>query len=237
MDACTNISQALAEAARTASRPLSLDQSLQSIAKAAQDTVPGIDHASITLLHPDGRFETRASTNPLVLRLDHIQYTLDEGPCLDTARGDSMVSAPRMRTERRWPAYAPQATDAAHNAGRAAALGVKSQLSVKLRFGDDDPRGSLNLYSTTAHLTLASEAMAELFGSHAPTGPHDSRTPALPSPAIESLRVVGDALGIVMDRFEIDANRAFDYLDESAARADLELADYAQQILDQGNLR
>lgn len=200
---------------------------MQSIAKAAQDTVPGIDHASITLLHPDGRFETRASTNLLVLRLDHIQYTLDEGPCLDTARGDSMVSAPRMRTERRWPAYAPQAT----------ALGVKSQLSVKLRFGDDDPRGSLNLYSTTAHLTLASEAMAELFGSHAPTGPHDSCTPALPSPAIESLRVVGDALGIVMDRFEIDANRAFDYLDESAARADLELADYAQQILDQGNLR
>jgi len=226
VDASFDITQALAETARTASRPPSLDQSLRTITKAAQHTVPGVDHASVTLLHLDGRLETRASTNPLVLRLDQIQYALNEGPCLDTARGHSMVSAPRMRSERRWPSYAPQA----------AALGVRSQLSVKLRLADG-PRGILNLYSTTAQLTLASEAMAELFGSQAPTG-HDPRpTPAPPSPALESLRVVGDALGVVMDRFDIDANRAFDYLDESAVRADLELADYAQQLLDQSHLR
>jgi hypothetical protein len=227
VDARINLTQALAEVARTVSRPPSLDQSLQIIAEVAQDSVPGVDHASITLLHPSGRFETRASKNPLVLRLDHIQYAVDQGPCVDAVRGFSMVSAPRMRSERRWPSYAPQA----------AALGVQSQLSVKLALGGDDPLGSLNLYSTTAPLTLESEAMAELFGSHAATGPHDAPTPApSPSPALESLRVIEHALGIVMNRFDIDANRAFDYLDESAARADLELADYAQQLLDEGHL-
>ena len=76
--------------------------------------------------------------------------------------------------------------------------------------------------------------MAELFTSYTTTGPHETRAPAPPSRALESLRLVGDALGIVMDRFDIDANRAFD---EAAARADLELADYAQQLLDRGHLR
>jgi hypothetical protein len=227
VDARINLTQALAEVARTVSRPPSLDQSLQIIAEVAQDSVPGIDHASITLLHPGDRFETRASKNPLVLRLDHIQYAVDQGPCVDAVRGFSMVSAPRMRSERRWPSYAPQA----------AALGVQSQLSVKLRLDGDDSLGSLNLYSTAAPLTLESEAMAELFGFYSVTGPHDARTPAPPSPALEPLRVIGHALDIVMSRFDIDANRAFDYLDESAARADLELTDYAQQLVDQGHLR
>jgi hypothetical protein len=167
VDARINLTQALAEAARTVGRPPSLDQSLQSIAEVAQDSVPGIDHASITLLHPGDRFETRAATNPLALRLDHIQYAVDEGPCVDAVGGQRMVSATWMRSEGRWPSYAPQA----------AALGVQSQLSVKLALGGDDPLGSLNLYSTTAPLTLESEAMAELFGSHAATGPHDAPTP------------------------------------------------------------
>jgi len=227
VDARINLTQALAEAARTVSRPPSLDQSLQIIAEVAQDSMPGIDHASITLRHPSGRFETRASKNPLVLRLDHLQYAVDQGPCVDAVRGHSLVSAPRMGSERRWPSYAPQA----------AALGVQSQLSVTLRLDGDDSLGSLNLYSTTAPLTLESEAMAEIFGLYAVTGPHDARTPALPGPALEPIRVIGHALDIVMNRFDIDANRACDFLDESAARADLELADYAQQPEDQGHLR
>ena len=79
--------------------------------------------------------------------------------------------------------------------------------------------------------------MAELFGSHAAGGPHDAHSPTPPSPALEWIRIVGHALSIVMTRFDIDANRAFAYLDESATRAHLDLADHARQLVDQGRLR
>ena len=228
MDARSTIIQALAEAARTNDDPPDLDRSLRSIAEVAQSSIPGIEHASITLLHPDGRLETRASTNPLVLGLDNIQYLVDEGPCLDTVRGQRMVSAPRMRDETRWPSYAP----------RAASLGVQSQLSVKLCLDVDSPLGGLNLYSTTTeHVAPESEAMAELFGCHPATGPRNGAPPGAPSPALKSLAIIGQALGIVMDRFDLDANRAFDHLDEAAAQADLGLGTYAQQLLDQGGSR
>src|SRR5688572_23224805 len=79
-----NLTQALAEAARSLDQPAALQRTLQDVADAAVRSVPDFDHASITLLHPDGRFETSASTGSLASGLDSVQYDSAEGPCLDT---------------------------------------------------------------------------------------------------------------------------------------------------------
>ena len=76
--------------------------------RAAQETVPGVAHASISLRHADGRLETKAATNPLVDEADRIQHELAEGPCYDAVT-DSLVT------------YSP---DLAH-ASRMAALRVR----------------------------------------------------------------------------------------------------------------
>src|SRR5215218_8279937 len=155
MSTVSNIPQALAEVASFADQSAWFGLSLQHIAEAAENSVPGFDHVSITLLDHDGRFETAAATSPLAERLDNTQYALDEGPCLDVARGRDLVSAPCLRSEQRWPAYVPQAV----------AVGVQSHLSVKFSSPGGNTPGSLNLFSTTNdHISPESEAMAELFG-------------------------------------------------------------------------
>jgi hypothetical protein len=58
----------------------------------------------------------------LVEELDRLQYSFSEGSCVDTLHEASVVSAPRIREDKRWPRYVPAAVE----------LGLKSQLAVKL---------------------------------------------------------------------------------------------------------
>jgi hypothetical protein len=69
-----------------------------------------------------------------------------------------VVTVPYARHDERWAAYMP----------RAVALGLRSQLAVRLFFDDHGTRGGLNLYSTSRD-TLDEEAapMADLFAAHA----------------------------------------------------------------------
>jgi hypothetical protein len=225
VDANFDVSEALAEVACFADQSVRFGLSLQDIAEVAEKSVPGFDHVSITLLQSDGRLETGPSTSPLALQMDHTQYALHEGPCLEAARGESLVSVPRLRFERRWPYYVPQAV----------AVGVKSHLAVPFCLDGKHTSGSVNLYSTTTeHISRESEAMAELFGFRSVTDL--SNTTARPSPTLDSLTVIGQALGIVMNRFDIDPDHAFDYLDESATRADLDLHEYAEQLVEHSGM-
>lgn len=158
MDARTDIRSALSEAARTIDQPLPLGRSLQRVAGVARSSVGGFDHVGISLLHHTGEVRTWASTSSLVLRLEAIQYALGQGPSMEVLRGRDRMSVPHVRQERRWPRYVPQAV----------ALGVRSQLSVRLRLNGEGIAGGLNFYSTADnHISLQSEAMAELFGHHA----------------------------------------------------------------------
>ena len=88
-----DVVQALTEAARTMHQQQTVEDTLQSIAEVARSSVPGFDHVGISTLEKDGRVETRASTGPLVEHLDDIQYSLREGPCVDTLRADRFTRA------------------------------------------------------------------------------------------------------------------------------------------------
>jgi hypothetical protein len=223
MDARPSFSNAIEEAAASLDRPVDADRSMRDFAEVARSSIPDFDHASITLLRPGGRFETGASTSPLSQRLDAVQYAAGEGPCLDAVRSGRPVSVPGLRSERRWPAYVSAAV----------ALGVTSHLSVRLHLDDEDARAGLNLYSTrTDQVTLQAEAMAGLFGSFAVSGSRPAVAPTRPGPSTQPLDVIGEALGIVMDRSGVDANRAFDSLATAATRAGVPLAVHSQQLVD-----
>lgn len=218
--------EAIAGAARSIDQPDDLDARLRDVSAVARTSVPEFDHVSVTLLHPDGRFSTRAPTSELALQLDAAQYDEGQGPCLDTARDGVTLTVPHLELERRWPAYTPHAV----------ARGVQCHLSVALLLVDTGTRGSLNLYSTTVdRVTRDSVAMAELIGSS--LAPGTLRTPGTaPGPASEHVQVIGQALRVVSDARGLDADSAFDHLDRDADRADLSLYDHAKQVVDQHRL-
>src|SRR3954454_24324884 len=87
--------------------PGDLDHTLAQITAAAVEVLPGVHYASISVKHADGRLETAAPTDDLLLGIDAAQYELQEGPCYDAASDESYVTAPHLGADDRYPRYAP----------------------------------------------------------------------------------------------------------------------------------
>ena len=66
-----------------------------------------VDGASISLMHEGTSRGTFGSSNDLSRRLDSLQYTLGEGPCLDAVRDGRPVLASDLSDpeDQRWPAF------------------------------------------------------------------------------------------------------------------------------------
>ena len=135
MNAGPAIGHAIAAAARSFNQSQTLDETLTAITHAARDSVPGFDQVGISTLYKNGKVETRAATGKLVHELDSIQYTLAEGPCVDTLREAHVVVAPHIGHDQRWPRYVPAAVE----------RGLRAQLAVRLYLDDQGTLGGLNL--------------------------------------------------------------------------------------------
>jgi GAF domain-containing protein len=216
----------LAAVARTINTPKTLDETLQAIVDTAQRSVPGIDHVGISVIHRDGRMETKASTDELVLRLDELQYELDEGPCVYAMQGHSVVTMEHAAQETRWPRF------------MAAAIkeGLRSQLGIQL-FLDQRTMGALNLYSTSAD-TLPPEAaeIAELFAAHAAVALGHARTEEQLREGMRTRTVIGQAMGMLMQRYDLDAERAFEFLVRTSSASNRKLVQVAEQLVESRGL-
>jgi GAF domain-containing protein len=226
MNRSSDMAQAVAAAARSMNQGHTLHEALQTIVRVARESVPGFEEVGISELHKDGSIETRAATGELVYQLDKLQYDVGEGPCVDTLRGVDVVSVPQLRHELRWPRYVPSAVR----------LGVRSQLAVKLFLDDTGTLGGLNLYSTVSDdIDPQAEAIAELFAAHAAIALGNAHARETLNEALQSRKVIGQAIGILMERYEMNDERAFAFLVRASSHSNLKLRDIAQELVDQRN--
>jgi GAF domain-containing protein len=219
-----DVAAAIAAAARTMYHPRSLDQTLQTIVEVARDSVPGFDAVGLSTVDRRGNVHTRAKTGALVDTLDSLQYGLDEGPCVDTLHGAELVAAPTIRHDQRWPRYVPQAV----------AEGLRSQLAVRLFLDDEGTVGGLNLYSTVSDdVDPEAVSIAALFAAHAAIALGAASEIEGLNQALNSRKVIGQALGILMERYSIDEDAAFAYLVRASTTGNIKLRDIAQGLVDQ----
>jgi GAF domain-containing protein len=224
MNPSLDIGQAIAAAARSINHTQSLDETLQAIAYAARQSVPGFDQVGISTLHKSGKVQTRAATGHLVHDLDNLQYELAEGPCVDTLRDAQVVVVPRIRHDQRWPRYVPEAVK----------LGLRSQLAVQLYVDREGTLGGLNLYSTTSEeIDAEAESTAELFAAHAAIALENARERETLNQALHSRKVIGQAIGIIMERYGMSEDRAFAFLVRASSHSNLKLRDIAQELVNQ----
>jgi len=186
--------------------------------------LPEIDQAGISVTHRDGRIETRTWSGALVTDLDEIQFKLGEGPCVDAMNPsipDDIVRVDHARHEQRWPTYIPQAVG----------CGLRSQLGLRL-YTEKKTIGALNLYSTSTDvISRDTELMAELFATHAAMALGRVRKETHLATAIGTRGLVGQAIGVVMERHRIGSERAFEYLVRVSQTTNTKLRDLAVHIV------
>jgi hypothetical protein len=91
---------------------------LDRICHAAVKALPA-DGAGVTIMdHESGPAGTIAASSPRFRRLEDLQFTMGEGPCIDAYTGRSPVLEESLSTtgRRRWPAYASAAQEEGVNA-------------------------------------------------------------------------------------------------------------------------
>lgn len=216
------VAAALTEAAKAIDAPRSLEETLEAIVAAARGSVPGFEHVGISVVHRDGRIETLAGTGPLVWELDNLQYELGQGPCVASVQDDPVVVVEQVRHEQRWPDYIPRAVRA----------GLKAQLGLRL-YTDEATLGGLNLYSTESEgIDFDALEVAELFATHAAIALGRRRHEHQLNEALTTRKVIGQAIGIVMERYQIDEDRAFDFLVRASSTGNIKLRAVAQEVVE-----
>jgi GAF domain-containing protein len=216
---------ALAEAARTINAVDSLEETLDAIVRAALASVPGFDHVGISIVHKNGKVETMAATSQLVWELDAVQYELGEGPCLRALREGPLVVAEELRHDQRWPRYVPEAVNA----------GVRAQMAVQL-YTEEETLGGLNMYSTVLDVVDPdAPRMAELFATHAALALGRARRESQLEEALSTRQSIGTAIGLVMGRYQISQERAFQFLVRASSTGNIKLRDIADEVVATAN--
>jgi transcriptional regulator with GAF, ATPase, and Fis domain len=204
----------------------SLESTLGRAVEMCIEVLPSCDMAGISVV--DSReIRTLAATTEVLRRIDELQFVMAEGPCLDALREHQMVAAHDLGADERWPHWGPRIAED---------VGVRSALSFRL-FTRDDTLGALNLYSRAATAFAHEDALdAEILAAHASavigTVLKESQLPI----ALEQRTVLGQATGILIERYRLDAESAFAVMQRISHDRDIKLYRLAQHLVSTGEL-
>lgn len=203
---------------------------LDTVCTRAAEFVPNVEACGITLRGPRKRLETVCATGPVAQACDDLQRELGEGPCLEAAHDVSpLYVSGDVGSDQRWPRWGP----------RAASFGVQGLISVKISSvtitSDHAPLGALNMYSTRGFDETDVET-ARIYALHAANALAQARLVTGLRTAVDSRHTIGLAQGVLIQRYGLDANTAFEVLQRYSTTTNTKLRAVADQVLAQGGL-
>lgn len=212
----------MAALARDVAVPVAIDDVLRGVTDAVLELIPGAEYAGLLLLGRGGKYETLVPTDELMYKLDEMQIRTGEGPCVEAAIDDLIVRTDDFESELRWPEYSKLVVE----------VGIRSALSFKLYTAQRNA-GALNVFSTEVKAFDAeAEAIGSVLAAHAAAAIVASRQEEQLQSALSSRDLIGQAKGIIMERYQVDAVRAFEMLRELSQSGNVKLVDIAKQVID-----
>ena len=192
--------------------------------------IVGVDGAGIMLMSGDVPRGSLCTTNAVSHRIEELQYTLGEGPCVDAYQQDQVVTQPDLAgpLTPRWFAFTPPALEA----------GVRAVFGFPIRSGTVR-LGALNLYRDwPGPLTDGQHADALVLADVAARWVLEAQAGAPPGTVAEELEAGADfhfavhnAAGIVSVRQQISVTEALIRLRAYAFSHDRLLAEVAQDVI------
>ncbi|MFI7494849.1 GAF and ANTAR domain-containing protein [Kocuria sp. M4R2S49] len=221
-----DLAQRLSDLARTLQVEDDVQGTLEAMVHAALDLIPGVAEASISVARRRRGIESRAASGELPRTVDRLQEDTGEGPCMDAAYEERIVRVPDFRHEDRWPRFAPAALDA----------GATSMLAFQL-YTDGDVLGALNVYGADFDaFTEESEEIGLLVAAHAAVALSAAQQVGHLHEALATRDLIGQAKGVLMERFKITPHEAFVILTTASSQTNTKLRDVAERLASTGVL-
>jgi len=171
------------------------------------ELIDSCDHVGITAFGPKG-VQTVAASSEKSLQCEQLQYDLNEGPLLDTVRTHQTAISNDVALDRRWPTWGPGAAE---------------------RYG------VLNLYSDQPQAYNSEDLLtAEALAAHLAVAASNGRELDHRGVAIVNRTMIGQAEGVLMERYKVTAEQAFAMLREQSQRTNRKLARIAEELTSTG---
>ena len=206
----------LAESLHSAMTPVETAEQVVAFAVTELDA----DSGGITLALGRG-LESLAASDALAEKMAAVQAELDEGPGRDSAH-EHTLQCPNLADESRWPRWTTQAL----------AVGVRSMLAADMTDIDGRRIGSLSLYWCRPRNFTASEvAYVEIARRHAAVALANSLNVTNLNLALDTRKRIGQAQGILMERYGLDEARAFEVLRRYSMEHNIKLRQVAEVLV------
>ena len=206
------------DGARDLFAPTSVAETLDAVVDLARRTFRA-DGVGI-LLAADGGAISTAASGAQARRAEALQIDHHQGPGFHAVRSGQPVVSPELRFDSRWRFWAPHAAD----------LGFRSVLSLALT--DGDPFGAVTLYSRRpANFGTESLAPGLAFAQQASIAITVAVEREQLLRAADARGIVGQAQGILMERYQIGADQAFVVIRRSSSALNQKLRLIAERII------
>jgi GAF domain-containing protein len=182
----------------------------------------GADECGVILVHRKKTIETVAATDPVVAKLDALQMAIGDGPDLAILSEQPIVVVRDTHADQRWPTWA----------GLVAEAGIRSLLGVRLNTPGITV-GSLNLYARAPEAFDADDrAVAQILARHAAVALSSALNAQNMWEAVDARKRIGQAQGILMERFDLSADQAFAVLLRYSQDNNLKLRAVAETLIE-----
>lgn len=196
---------------------------LRELVESGARHVAGCQYAGITLADKAKAVTNVVATHRYPMVLDAIQNRYGEGPCLAAVWQHHIMHVEDLNVDQRWPRYQRHALEQTP---------IRSILSYEL-FVDRSSMSALNFYADHPYaFTDESLELGSVFATHVALAWSMMRRQDQFRSALASRDVIGQAKGLIMERFDLDAVEAFELLARLSQQSNTKLIDIAKRLID-----
>jgi GAF domain-containing protein len=199
------------------------DTVIAELAEHAAVEIPGAEYAGVTVTRNGKQIDTPATTHKWPLLLDEIQQRHGEGPCLTAAWEEKIIHVADLTTDERFPLYARDALTETP---------IRSVMAFQMWIAGEQ-MGALNVYAETAHaFGPQTREIGLVFASHSSVAWNAARRDEQFKRALTSRDVIGQAKGMLMERYGVNAIQAFDLLRKLSQDSNTPLIQIAADLIE-----